>query len=227
MIKVKNKEFFADNLISKLLENGFDFMKERELKVYILYLLLEDGQFVNEKGELDFHEMSLVLKITETKVRNLVYEVELKYQSNINFIKKVIELIEKNKFEIDGEKIKFAVHDPLLKQHFEYEIRKLDAISDGSFAKHIVTISKSTFEKLLIRFYGNSNKIQEIIQQLPEEKRKQLSNKENFFKEFVKEFFMEFGKGFGNEFGRQSADLIFSSLGLVNVLKNIFPVIKL
>lgn len=222
MIVVKNKEYFTDRLISKLLENGFDFMKEKELKVYILYLLLEDGQFVNEKGELDFHEMSLALKISERKVRNLIYEVKLKYQNNINFMEKFIELIEKEKFEIDGEKIKFAVHDPLLKQYFEYEIRQLDAISDGSFAKHIVTISKSTFEKLLIKFYGNSNKIQEIINQLPEEKREQLSSKENFFKKFVEEFFMAFGKGFGNKLGEQSAELIFSSIGFVEILKNIF-----
>jgi len=222
MIELNNKPVFADKFISKLLDNGFDFLKEKELKVYILYLLLEDGQFVNEHGEIDFHEISLALKISETKVRNLIYEVELKYKNNINFIEKIIELIEKKKFEIDGDKIKFAVHNPLLKQYFEYEIRKLGAISDGSFAKYIVTISKSTFEKLLLKLYGNSNKIEEIVKDLPEEKREELKNKENFFKEFVKEFFIEFGKGFGNESGKRRAEIIFNVIDPVSLLKKLF-----
>ena len=222
MIELNNKPVFADKFISKLLDNGFDFLKEKELKVYILYLLLEDGQFVNEHGEIDFHEISLALKISETKVRNLIYEVELKYKNNINFIEKIIELIEKKKFEIDGDKIKFAVHNPLLKQYFEYEIRKLGAISDGSFAKYIVTISKSTFEKLLLKLYGNSNKIEEIVKDLPEERREELKNKENFFKEFVKEFFIEFGKGFGNESGKRRAEIIFNVIDPVSLLKKLF-----
>jgi len=222
MIELNNKPVFADKFISKLLDNGFDFLKEKELKVYILYLLLEDGQFVNEHGEIDFHEISLALKISETKVRNLIYEVELKYKNNINFIEKIIELIEKKKFEIDGDKIKFAVHNPLLKQYFEYEIRKLGAISDGSFAKYIVTISKSTFEKLLLKLYGNSNKLEEIVKDLPEERREELKNKENFFKEFVKEFFIEFGKGFGNESGKRRAEIIFNVIDPVSLLKKLF-----
>lgn len=222
MVELNNKSVFADKFISKLLDNGFDFLKEKELKVYILYLLLEDGQFVNEHGEIDFHEISLALKISETKVRNLIYEVELKYKNNINFIEKIIELIEKKKFEIDGDKIKFAVHNPLLKQYFEYEIRKLGAISDGSFAKYIVTISKSTFEKLLLKLYGNSDNIKETLGYFPEEKREELKNKESFFREFVKEFFMEFGKGFGNESGKRSASIIFDVIDPVSLLKKLF-----
>jgi hypothetical protein len=53
-------------------------MAKRELEVYLLHLLLEDGQFVNRDGEIDYHEMSLTLRISEAKVRNLVYAAELK-----------------------------------------------------------------------------------------------------------------------------------------------------
>lgn len=44
MIKIKDVNKFSDKFVSKLLENGFDFMKEEELKIYILYLFLEDGR---------------------------------------------------------------------------------------------------------------------------------------------------------------------------------------
>ena len=56
MIEIQDKPIFTDKFLTKLLENGFNFMKEKELKVYILYLLLIDGQFVNNDGEIDFHK---------------------------------------------------------------------------------------------------------------------------------------------------------------------------
>ncbi len=42
-----------------------------------------------------------------------------------------------------NSKIKSAVHNTLLNQYFENEIWKLDGVSDGGFAKHMVTISKA------------------------------------------------------------------------------------
>lgn len=124
--------------------------------------MLEDGQFVNSNGDIDFHEISLELKISETKVQNLIYEVELKYRENHNFIEQLINIIEKGKYEVDDGKVKFAVRNPLVKQYFEYEIRRLEGVSDGSFAKHIISISTATFEKLLLKLYGDSTKADEI-----------------------------------------------------------------
>lgn len=218
MLQLNNKSNFTDKFLTKLLENGFDFMKEKELKIYILYLLLEDGQFVNGDGDIDFHEVSLILKISETKVRNLIYEVELKYRDNRSFVEQLISIIDKGKYEVSEDKIKFAVHNPLVKQYFEYEIRKLDGVSDGSFAKHIVTISKSTFEKLLLKLYGDSTKADKIIATLPENIKESITDKESLIKEFVREF----GKSFSNTSGERSANLLFDFIDSVSLLKRLF-----
>lgn len=186
MIKINKKSQFTYKFLKKLLENGFDFMKEKELKVYILYLLLEGGQFVNTDENIDFHEVSLALKVSKTKVRNLIYEVELKYRDNHNFIEQLINIIEKGKYEATDEKMKFAVHNPLVKQYFEYESRKLDGVSDGSFAKHIVTISTGKFEKLLLKLYGNSTIADEIISELPKNYQEKITNKNSFKEWFLK-----------------------------------------
>lgn len=218
-IKLKNNTQFAEDFLTKLLENGFDFMKEKEIKVYILYLLLKDGQFKNQDGDIDYHEMSLILKISETKVRNLIYEVELKYKENPDFKEQLISIIEKGKYEVvDGKVMKFAVHDPLVKQYFEYEIRKLDGVSDGSFAKHIVSISIDTFEKLLLKMYDNNTTANEIISKLPKKWKEKITNKESLIKEFVREF----GKGFSNRGGQHTADLIFGMFNPVQLLKTLF-----
>lgn len=220
MLNIHNKANFTDKFITRLLENGFDFLSEKELKIYILHLLLEDGQFINVDGDMDFHEISLALKISETKVRNLVYEVELKYTNNHNFIEQLILIIEKGKYETTDGKVKFAVHNPLVKQYFEYEIRKLDGVSDGSFAKHIVTISTGTFEKLLLQLYGDSKKADEIIAELPENMKEKITNKESLIKVFVKEF----GISFTSTSGSRSANLLFDAVDPVCLLKRLFDV---
>jgi uncharacterized protein YaaW (UPF0174 family) len=215
---LNNPKQFANNFLSKFLENGFGSLPKREIEIYIINLLLEDGQFINDNREIDFHEISLMLKVSETKVRNLIYEVELKYRNNHNFLKQLIELIEKQKYEVDKDKIKFSIQSPLLKQYFEYEIRKLpNSISDGSFSKNIVTISKETFEKLLKNLYQDEDKIQEFIHNLPEDKKKVIKDKDTLFNIFVEEFV----RGAGKKGGEKSIELVFNLINPIDFLKEL------
>jgi len=211
---LNNPTTFANKFLTKFLENGFESLPKREIEIYIMNLLLEDDQFINESGDIDFHEISLILKLSETKVRNLIYEVELKYRNNNNFLEQLIELIEKQKYEVDGDKIKFSIQSSLLKQYFEYEIRKLpNSISDGSFSKNIVTISKETFEKLLKSLYKDDEKINKFIDKLPDDKKEIIKDKDSLFKEFVREFIKRTGS--------RSANLIFDILNPVDFLRGL------
>ena len=217
-MNINNAENFSNNFIAKFLDNGFGAMTKRELEIYLLHLLLEDGQFKNEKGEIDYHEMSLVLRISETKVRNLVYETELKYASNHDFVHRLIKVIEKRHYEVIGDNIKFAIPSSLTKQYFEYEIRKLNGVSDGSFAKHIVTISRDTFEKLLINLYEDENQINAIIADLPESYRNQVESGEGLIKLFVNEFV----SGFSTQSGIRTADMLFDVIDPAGLLRRVF-----
>jgi len=101
-MNINDPKNFSQKFITKFLGNGFGAVPKREVEVYVLYLLLEDGQFVNRDGEFDYHEMSLSLRISETKVRDLVYEAELKYTTIGSFEKALVDLIEKECFEADS-----------------------------------------------------------------------------------------------------------------------------
>jgi len=70
---LNNSEQFVNKFLTKFLENGFGSLPKREIEIFIMNLLLEDGQFVNDDGDIGFHEISLILKLSETKVRNLIY----------------------------------------------------------------------------------------------------------------------------------------------------------
>ncbi len=211
---INDKSAFVDRFIAKFLENGFGALPKREIEIYIMNLMLEDGQFVDSNGDIDYHEISLLLKLSEVKVKNLIYEVELKYRNNHNFLEQLIALIEKEKYESDKNQIKFSVQSPLLKQYFEYEIRKLpNSISDGSFAKHIVTISRATFEKLLISLYTNDAKIAILIEKLPDKYKEKVIDKDSLFREFSKEFLKTSGK--------RSANLVFDILNPIDFLREL------
>lgn len=85
---------FSVAMLGKFFEKGFGDMSKRELEIYLPHLMLQDGQFKNANQEIDYHEMSLALRISETKVRNLMHEVELKYAPPPKFNSALIQLIE-------------------------------------------------------------------------------------------------------------------------------------
>lgn len=155
---------FANKLLSKYLENGFASMPKQELDIYLLHLLIEHGENIkNESGDINYHQLSLALKLSETKVKNLIYQINLKYNTQGNqegyFVVKLIELIDHSLFEVDKDKktIKFSVEDLYLKREFEYQISKIGGISDGSFNKNIIKLSKDTFDKLLKHLFDNND----------------------------------------------------------------------
>jgi len=187
-------------------------MPKRECEIYLLHLLLKDGQFKNEKGQIDFQVMPLALKMTETKVRNLVYEIELKYQQPIDFSQALIELFENQSYEVDEHRkaIKFSIQSRLLKQAFEYEVRKLGGMSDGSFAKHLVTIKEDTFAKLLNRLYGEAvddAMVQRVAVKLKENETPKVGLFRLFAEEFVKTS------------GGKTAEMIFDNVSPLEWLK--------
>ena len=214
-MNINNSKRFSQNFITKFLDNGFGTMAKRELEVYLLHLLLEDGQFVNRDGEIDYHEMSLALRISETKVRNLFYEAELKFGIIGSFDKAFVDLIEKGSFEADPVKkiIRFSVQSPLLKQAFEYEVRKLGGISDGSFSKQIVTIKEETFAKLLCKLYGA-----QVDEQLLNRMQNEL-NQESDIEVSRPTLFRIFAEEFIKTSGGKTAEMLFANLAPVAWLK--------
>lgn len=212
---INNPHTFSERFLSKFLESGFGAMPKREMEIYLLHLMLEDGQFKNEEGEIDYHEMSMALRISESKVRNLVYAVELKYAPPSSFDQALIELIERQRYEVDAVKgvIKFSVQRPLLKQAFEYEVRKLGGVSDGSFSKQVVIIKQETFAKLLSRLYGNKVN-QEMLTRVQHELKVELNTenpRDGLFRLFAEEFV--------KTSGGKTAEMIFDSLNPVAWLK--------
>ncbi|MBO1926349.1 hypothetical protein J3998_02060 [Thiomicrorhabdus sp. 6S2-11] len=98
----------------------------------------------------------------------------------------------------------------MLKQAFEYEVRQLGGISDGSFAKHLVTIKEETFAKLLNHLYGeavNDTLMNRVSVQLKDNETPKAGLFRLFAEEFVKTS------------GGKTAEMIFDNLSPIEWLK--------
>jgi len=116
-------------------------MSKRDVEILVLYLLMLDGHFDFPE---DIYRACRELRLTETRMRGLYSEVQLRYmqygpdEARLKFI----ELVRSGSFESNRNgSVTFIVRDPLLHQYFEEWVADQDGFTDSSFNKNLVTVS--------------------------------------------------------------------------------------
>ena len=119
------------------------------------------------------------------------------------------------KIIVDEDKnvIKFAIHSPLLKQAFEYEVRKLNGIRDGSFSEHIVNINQETFINLLVALHGGLPLPDNLKDAINIRRDVKVTDNSTLIRLFTEEFI--------KTSGNKSAELLFDSLNPVAIFKQL------
>ena len=123
--------------------------------------------------------------------------------------------LKNKKIVVDKDKdvIKFAIHSPLLKQAFEYEVRKLNGIRDGSFSKHVVSIDQETFTNLLVALYGDLPLPDNLKDAINTRRDVEVTDSPTLIRLFTEEFI--------KTSGNKSAELLFDSLNPVAIFKQL------
>ena len=160
-----------------------------------MYLLIDSG--VYDLENLDFYNMSLELKMTETKIKNLLHEVQLKYTTLKDkiFLKNLLNLFAEDKFEKDTKNhLKFSIKNPMMRQTFEYWIEQSGGITDTSFNKDIVIVDMSIYHKMLVDVAKNLNELEDakvkvLKDKLEKYKEIKISNKFSNILESMKDYF--------------------------------------
>ena len=156
-ITLHNPQNFGQLFIEEYLSGGLGRMQKRDIDILMLYLLLKDGQY---QFPQDIFKAARDLKLTETKVRNLYQEVQLRYQQlkEDDAKKALVAIIEKKAFELRGERLVFIVRDPMLGQFFQEWVASVDGFTDSSFNPNLVSIDKSVFrdvlDKIAVKDFG-------------------------------------------------------------------------
>lgn len=138
---------FAIEFISRYSKVGFGSMNKNDFEVMIFDLLKKFG---NLKGKSNY-DISLELQITESKVKKLSYEAELKYNNHdaATFKNDFFKILEKSRYKRDTNKVLFSVEDKFLRTSISAKLKELGHFSDSSFNSEIISIDLESFIDLL------------------------------------------------------------------------------
>ena len=141
-----NSEF-----IEWYLSHGFGTMNKNDFEVLIFNKLLESK--CRDKSD---YEISIELRIPESKVKRLRYEAELKYSIADEDERKdqLAEKIRKARFEqVKGDQIRFCLEDKVLRSYLQNVLTKDGRFYDSSFVSSIIVLSVSDFLYLIQQVY--------------------------------------------------------------------------
>jgi hypothetical protein len=163
----KEKIEFANEFLERFLEHGFGTMIKREIEILIFKNLYQSLNFFESKRN---HDIANNLKISETKVKTLIMEMNLKYptigkQEALKIIaKKLFETYKNKVINDDKEKeFRFVLEDPFLKREFEDAAKIHGYFADGSFNSEIVRIAPIPFIRIFLEIFKNNDKFQKAF----------------------------------------------------------------
>ncbi|MBQ4485013.1 MAG: hypothetical protein II934_08465 [Prevotella sp.] len=176
-----NKNNELDDKIGQYLVRGFGSMSKNDFEVWIFYYLMQ-----NHLNGKDNYDISVELRIPESKVKRLRYEAELKYgnpQDKIMYLEAFETLLKKSILKKDGSCVQFVVENLQLRKYLDSTLKKGGRFSNTSFNKEIVSIDIEDLEYLLQTFWPDND--WSIISKKAEKK---LGKNNVTLKEIIKTF---------------------------------------
>lgn len=135
-------------------------MNKNDFEVWIFHHLM-----TNVYAGLNHYEISLKLKIPESKVKRLHYEADLKYgqqDDEANF-KALYAHLKKVHFNKNADHISFVIEDMSLRKFLDSKLKSMGRYSDSSFNREIVSISLDDLSSILNLDKQNKNQIDDIL----------------------------------------------------------------
>ncbi len=219
-ITIQNPRNFLKNLLETYFERGLGSLAKRDIEVLLIYLLIEDGCLGED---IDINRISRLLKLSKTKAKNLVYDVQLRYlqYSEQEAIERFVNLIEQARFEVTKEKITFVVRDPLLRQYVEDWIAQTNGFSDTSFNKELIKISPEILTDIftyLIKITSEDKvKLEDIKSRLPVDSDQSLFKQitiKGLLKMFVQKYIQHMVDGVSKEALAKTVEMLRSLLNI-------------
>ncbi len=188
-------------IIDSYLKRGFGSMNKNDFEVWIFYFLTH-----NQFHDWSNYEISIELRIPESKVKRLRYEAELKYGSpqDVGVYKdRLNKLLSKAVFKKDGDRIQFVIEDIHLRKYLDSLLKKEGRFSNTSFNSEIVSVDIEDLDFLIEKLWSN-----EDMKQLLEKAKKKMKKSDLTFKDLLKTFVSSAAK----EAGKIFIDLSYSGL---------------
>lgn len=130
----RNKDAFIQKCIDR-----FGSMVKHDYEIELFHLMLDNGY-----ENLSDFEISINLKIPESKVKRLRYETSLlypKYENDQQYREELAKKIMNLEFRVQNERIQFAINDKMLKLYINNLLMSEGRFLDTSFNANIISIT--------------------------------------------------------------------------------------
>jgi hypothetical protein len=183
-------------LMESYIEPSFGSISKRDFEIGLFATFQKLGVFDNPN---DLFEIVSQLKITKTKARNLLYEVNLRKQVGIeDELKKL--LLNPIFLKDNNNMIALEVENPFLIDYLKMRLKKMGHITDGSFSPEIVKLQIDAFLNMFEQMFLPDEKEQEKV-------RKALvacgASTDNSFKAILKDILIATSNQIGGEAGER------------------------
>ena len=133
-------------LVNSYLQPSYGSMSKRDFEILLFMKLQELGAIQKEP---DLYQLIKDLKISRTRVRNLLYEAKIRTSEEEDLDNELIQLLQKPVFLKDADKVAIEIQNPLLTDHFRFKVKELGFITDGSFSVELVKLNYSAYIALV------------------------------------------------------------------------------
>jgi len=208
-------DIFSKEFLGKYFESGFGGMTKHDIDLLVYHLISNKTDLLKDKSN---YELSNLLMITETKVKNIQLESYLKYGSkdNVRYLNKIKDEIEAGniKPELENDKIRFILDNSILKREFEYAIKSLGHVVDYSFNKDIISIKLPVFISVISDINKkNGDELESIIRtELKKQFRSDKKELEKIKGSNISDILKEYGKKIGSDVIVNMTTSVISSL---------------
>ncbi|MBL0457375.1 hypothetical protein JD499_09185 [Aeromonas enteropelogenes] len=193
---------FLDFFLERYLERGFGTLSKSEIDMLIMHLIMKHSDLKYKPN----HAVSLDLKLSESRVKNLIHKANLQFiEDHEGYVKaEFLALLHKSKLETSKSKVVIVIEDAFVKQGIQARLKELGHFADNSFNAELVKISTNSFYELLRSFYSPED-VAKFEQEINEALKKDDENKIEF-KGLLKDFL----SGATNKAGEKAMEVAFA-----------------
>lgn len=156
-ISLKSKDWLLKTCLER-----FNSISKSDYDVAFFHVLMENGY-----GEKSDFELSRLLMLTETKIKNLRYRCNLVYPMNENYEQQLKDILQNAAYKRDGNRIQFCVKDKMLRSYANNLLTEDGNFADSSFNSDIISLTPMDMVDLMTKLYGgNKNDDYEQVRKL-------------------------------------------------------------
>ena len=140
-------------IFTNYLNPAFGALPKRENEI-IMFKVLQDLKIYDKNPDL--YSLLSSLRVTRTKARNLLYESNLRQNSDLG--SELLEILKNPILLKDNDKVCLEIDNPLLIDHLKHVLKELHHITDGSFSPDLVKLTPDAYKALLNKCFRKISK---------------------------------------------------------------------